>query len=215
MIDQVRRMLAKCSEEERRQIFEELKATMPVHAFEARMNTTVDVLLEALHRASPLSLRGIRGLIGEATFVLEVVPTLIGWNILPVVGDLPYDAMLADDAGAVRVQVKMQRLAAGAAWIRNDAGVVEVQRTRGGVRDGEDTRPYRFGEFDILAVCMEPSHRRWNSFHYIPERWLLPREENAALIKIMQPVALEPNAVWTNDFNEAVRRLRLGIERPV
>lgn len=108
----------------------------------------------------------------------------------------------------------MQRRAAGAAWLRNGAAVVEVQRTRGGTRDGEDTRPYRFGEFDLLALCMEPSHGRWNSFHYIPERWLNPRPGNAALIEIMQPVALEPDAIWTNDFNGAVRRLRSAQPRP-
>ena len=97
--------------------------------------------------------------------------------------------------------------------IRNGLGAVEVQRTRGGVKNGEATRPYRFGTFDILAVCMEPSHKRWDSFLYIPERWLLPRNENAALIEIMQPLPLEPNAVWTDDFAEAVNRLRSGLPR--
>ncbi len=42
------------------------------------------------------------------------------------------------------------------------------------MRDGVDTRPYRFGDFNILAVCMEPSYARWDRFHYIPERWLFP-----------------------------------------
>ena len=129
-------------------------------------------------------------------------------------GDLPYDAALKDGSSTVKVQVKMQRRAVGAAWIRGGAAVVEVQRTRGGKRDGEDTRPYRFGEFDILAVCMEPSHGRWKSFHYIPERWLNPRPANPALIEIMQPVALEPDPIWTNDFDEAVRRLRSDNPRP-
>lgn len=159
-------------------------------------------------------MRGIRGLIGEATFVLEIAPLLSGWKSLPLVGDHPYDAILKKGSIAVKVQVKMQRREKGAAWIRNKAAVVEVQRTRGGTRDGKATRPYRFGEFDILAVCMEPSHERWNSFHYIPERWLIPREDDAALIKIIQPVALEPDQIWTNDFNEVVRRLRSGLPRP-
>ena len=81
--------------------------------------------------------------------------------------------------------------------------------TRGQTRWGGHTS-HRFGEFDILAVCMEPSHGRWNSFHYTPERWLIPRKGNPALIEILQPVALEPDAVWTNDFDEAVCRLRSG-----
>lgn len=40
--------------------------------------------------------------------------------------------------------------------------VVETPRTRGGkdLTSGEDTRPYRYGEFDILAVSMHPSTNR-------------------------------------------------------
>ncbi|MDD5200540.1 MAG: hypothetical protein PHC88_12150 [Terrimicrobiaceae bacterium] len=128
------------------------------------MNAKAEVILEALDRAGALTLRGIRGIIGEATFVREVAPSLAGWEDVTPPGDLPYDSALKDSISTVRVQVKMQRRAAGTAWIRNGAAVVEVQRTRGGKRNGEDTRPYRFGEFDILAVCMEPSHARWNSY---------------------------------------------------
>ena len=214
MIEEIRALLAKCSDEQRRQVFEELRAIIPIHPFEARMNAKAEVILEALDRAGDLTLRGIRGIIGEATFVREIVPSLAGWEEVTPPGDLPYDAALKDRVSTVKVQVKMQRRAAGVAWLRNGAAVVEVQRTRGGKRDGEDTRPYRFGEFDILAVCMEPSLARWNSFHYIPEQWLNPRSGNAALIEIMQPVALEPDAIWTNDFHEAVRRLRSDQPRP-
>lgn len=214
MIEEIRALLARCSDEERRQIFAELRAIIPIHAFEARMNAKAEVILEALDRAGALTFRGIRGIIGEATFVREIIPSLAGWEDVTPLGDLPYDAALKDGISTVKVQVKMQRRVKGAAWLRNGAAVVEVQRTRGGTRDGEDTRPYRFGEFDLLALCMEPSHGRWNSFHYIPERWLNPRPGNAALIEIMQPVALEPDAIWTNDFNGAVRRLRSAQPRP-
>ena len=215
MIEEIRALLARCSDEQRRQIFEELRATIPIHPFETRMNAKAEVILEALERAGALTLRGIRGIIGEATFVREVVPSLAGWEDVTPPGDLPYDAALKDGVSSVKVQVKMQRRAKGVAWLRTGSAVVEVQRTRGGKRDGEDTRPYRFGEFDILAVCMEPSHARWNSFHYVPERWLNPRSSNAALIEIMQPVALERDAIWTTDFAEVVQRLRSGDERPV
>ena len=214
MIEEIRALLAKCSDEQRRQIFADLRASIPIHSFEARMNAKAEVILEALDRAGDLTLRGIRGIIGEATFVREIVPSLSGWEDVTPPGDLPYDAALKDGISTVNVQVKMQRRAAGVAWLRKGAAVVEIQRTRGGKRDGEDTRPYRFGEFDILAVCMEPSHARWDSFHYIPERWLNPRSKNAALIEIMQPVALESDTIWTNDFNEAVRRFRSGQPRP-
>ena len=214
MITEIRALLAKCSEKERRQIFDELRATIQIHPFEARMNAKAEVILEALNRAGDLTLRGIRGIIGEATFVREIVPQLAGWEDVTPPGDLPYDCAVKDGISTVTVQVKMQRRIKGAAWLREGFAVVEVQRTRGGKRNGEDTRPYRFGEFNLLAVCMEPSHGRWNSFHYIPERWLNPREENPALIEILQPVALEPNAIWTNKFDEAVRRFRSGQPRP-
>lgn len=213
MIAEIRALLARCSGEERRQIFDELRASIQIHPFEARMNARAEVILEALNRAGDLTLRGIRGIIGEATFVREIAPQLAGWEDVTPPGDLPYDCAVRDRVSIVTVQVKMQRRVKGAAWLRNGRAVVEVQRTRTGKRDGEDTRPYRFGEFDILAVCMEPSHARWNSFHYIPERWLIPRGGNSALIEIMQSVALEPDAIWTSDFDEAVHRLRSGLVR--
>ena len=214
MMDEIRRMLAECSAEQRHQIFEELKEAMPRHAFESRMNSSAAVILEALDRASDLSLRGIRGLIGEAIFVLEIVPALSGWKSERVTGDAAYDASLCDEVSSVTVQVKMQRREKGLALIKKGTAIVEVQRTRNGLRKGKATRPYNFGEFDILAVCMEPSHGRWNSFHYAPERWLKPRAKDATLVQIMQPVSLVPDAVWTDDFSEAVRRLRSGLPRP-
>ena len=214
MIEEIRALLAKCSDKERRQLFRELGRTMLRHPFEVRMNASAEVILAALDRANEMSLRGIRGLIGEATFVLEVAPLFAGWENVAVVGDLPYDAALRDCISTVTIQIKMQRRKVGVAWLRSGVPVVEVQRTRGGMRDGVDTRPYRFGDFDILAVCMEPSYARWDSFHYIPERWLIPRAEDAALIEKLQPVAQKPDLIWTNDFNEAVRRLRSGKPRP-
>lgn len=214
MIEEVRALLAKCSEEERRQVFDELRASIQIHPFEARMNARAEVILEALNRAGDLTLRGIRGIIGEATFVRDVVPQLTGWENVTPPGDLPYDCAVRDSVSIITVQVKMQRRVKGAAWLRNGNAVVEVQRTRTGKRDGEDTRPYRFGEFSLLAVCMEPSHACWNSFHYIPERWLIPRAGNPTLIEILQSVTLEPDNIWTNDFGEAVRRFRSGQPRP-
>jgi hypothetical protein len=82
------------------------------------------------------------------------------------------------------------------------------------MKAGKATRPYRYGEFDILAVCMEPSHGRWDSFMYIPERWLLPRKQDRKLIEILQPVSLEPDNVWTDNFDTAVARFRARTRRP-
>jgi hypothetical protein len=173
-----------------------------------------EIILEALDRSSDLTLRGIRGIIGEATFVLEIIPQLKGWkNIMPE-GEHPYDALLEDAVTSVKVQCKMQRRLKGQPLIRHGNAIVEVQRTRAGMRNGENTRPYKFGEFEVLAVCMEPSHGRWNSFQYIPERWLFQRTQDPKLIDILQPVSLTPDHVWTNDFDEVVSRLRSDVPRP-
>ena len=213
-VEEIQRLLAKCSIKQRKEVFDSLRATIEIHPFEAAINAKAEIILEALARAPNLTLIGIRGIIGEATFAIEVAGQLEGWRDVTPTGNHSYDTALADAAGTVRVQVKMQRREKFMPLIRGGAGIVEVQRTRGGRRAGVLTRPYHFGEFDILAVCMEPSHGRWNSFLYISERWLLPRPEDSKLVKIMQPVPLVPDPIWTDDFNEAVRRLREGNLRP-
>lgn len=213
-VDEIRRLLASCTDEQKREIFDELRTVIPLHPFEQRINTQAEVILEALDRAPELTLLGIRGIIGEATFAIEVVKGLDGWQDVTPPGNHSFDAVLRDAHGDVKIQVKMQRREKGMPLIKKEMAVVEVQRTRGGKdKAGQATRPYRFGTFDILAVCMEPSHGRWNSFLYVPERWLLPRPE-PELIQIMQPVPLKPNAIFTDDFNEAVARLRSGAARP-
>ena len=113
-VDEVRKLLANCSPEQKRQIFDELRATLEFHPFERRMNAKAEVILEALDRAGDLTLRGIRGIIGEATFVMEVAPTLTDWGDVTPIGDLPYDCALKDDLGIVKIQVKMQRRVKGA-----------------------------------------------------------------------------------------------------
>ncbi len=88
--------------------------------------------------------------------------------------------------------------------------VVETQRTRGGkdARTGEDTRPYRYGEFDILAVSMHPSTNDWTSFMYTVADWLIPRPEDEHLIPKFQPVAPTPNNSWTANFETCIEWLR-------
>ncbi len=213
-VEEIRALLAKCSDEQRREIFQHLRETIPIHPFETAINAKAEVILEALARAPDLTIRGIRGIVGEAAFAVEVASQLNGWRDVTPVGNHSYDTALMDTAGTVRVQVKMQRRKKFQPLLRGGVGVVEVQRTRSGMKAGVATRPYRFGEFDILAVCMEPSHGRWNSFLYVPERWLLPRPDDEKLVMILQPLSLQADSVWTDDFEEAVRRLRSNRGRP-
>lgn len=213
-VAQAEAILASCTPREKAEILRRLQALLPRHPFETRMNTSAEIILDALERGSDLTLRGIRGVIGEAVFVHEIIPRLKTWRNVTPTGDHAYDAALQDDVGTVRIQIKMQRRAKGQPMLRKGSAIVEVQRTRGGVRDGEQTRPYRFGEFDILAVCVEPSTGDWTSFRYIPERWLIPRVADSTMIDIMQSVAIVPDAVWTDDFETAVARLRSTPSRP-
>ena len=180
--------------------------------------------MEAIARAGPLTLRGIRGVLAESAFEIYVVKALKGWSSLALVGDPPYDYLLEDEAGPVKVQVKLQRMKAGrpmTAWegyrrFSPDRLVVETQRTRGGKdSSGADTRPYRFGEFDVLSVATEPSTRRWDSFMYTVADWLIPRPENPGQLLKFQPVAMVPDDDWTDDFETCVAWLRSGVKKTI
>jgi hypothetical protein len=82
--------------------------------------------------------------------------------------------------------------------------VVEVQKTRSGNREGEATRPYRFGDFDILAVNLHPATGDWKRFAFTVGSWLLPRAPDQNLIDIMQPVTATPDDYWTDDLNRCI-----------
>lgn len=224
-VEQIKQLLAACTVEQRREIFNYLRAEFQIHAIETLFNAKAEVILEAIARSSDLTQRGIRGVIAEAAFDTYIGGQLHGWMKIPVVGDHPYDFLLQDGIGQVRVQVKMQRLKDHRPMTAQqvyrhlpaDMYVVETQRTRGGknVKTHEDTRPYRYGEFDVLAVSMHPSTNDWSSFMYTVADWLIPRLENTNLILKFQPVAPRPDNNWTDDFEICVRRLRSGEKRRI
>lgn len=213
---------------EKRSVLRHIRRSVPLHPMEERLKASAETILEAISRSSDLTIRGIEGIIAEATFALEVLPELTNWRELPIMGHQPYDFLLTDgsDDQAVRLQVKMQRrrehrpLMANEVekrrrW-RSDYFVVEVQRTRGGEdSSGAQTRPYRFNEFDLLAVSLGPSRGRWREFMYAPSRWLIPDPSDGSLILKYQPVPPLRNADWTNDFAEAVAWFRSGGSRMI
>jgi hypothetical protein len=154
--------------------------------------------------------------------------------------DRPYDALLRKGQFSVRIQVKLQRLEKKIPKLyypkHYEAGslyVVEVQKTRSGeqqtkqtisangdvtvtdVAVTEDTRPYRFTDFDVLAVNMHPSTGNWKNFRYTVASWLLPRSGQANLIEIFQPVAAKPSELWTDDLLTCLQWFESGIERRV
>ena len=224
-VNEIKRLLETCTESQRREIFGYLRREFPIHPLEAKLNTQAEVILEAIDRASDLTLRGIRGVIAEAAFKQNVVASLRGWRNETLGGDLSYDFLLRDSKGGVRIQVKMQRLKGHRPMLANqgyknlpaDMYVVETQRTRGGTdpRTKESTRPYRFGEFDILAVSMHPSTNNWSAFMYTVSDWLIPRPEDANLMLKFQPVSKIPDVNWTDSFNQCVKWLRSGEKKQI
>lgn len=212
--EKIKKMLEECSEQEQRLIFDYLRQRFPIHPIEKQLNTSAEVILEAIARASDLTLRGIRGIIAEAAFKQNVVNKLSGWADKTPPGDSPYDFLLSKGKTQVRIQVKMQRLKSqrpmlaseGYRSLSLDKYVVETQRTRGGKdkATNTDTRPYKFGEFDILAVSLHPSTGNWNDFLYTVADWLLPREDNNKLLLKFQPVPKAANSEWTDDLMECI-----------
>jgi len=224
-IEQIKHLLSLCSPAQRQEIFQYLREEFPIHPLEVELNTEAEIILEAIQRSGGLTLRMIRGVIAEAAFEVEVVERLQGWRNVTPQGDLPYNFLLDDGQGAVRVQVKLQRsLAHRPMWAREayrflpgDMYVVETQRTRRGSdkKTGGSTRPYRFGEFDLLAVAMYPSTGEWNTFMYTVADWLLPGRTAPSEMLKFQPVATLPNDDWTNDFHTAVGWLRSTLQKKI
>lgn len=199
-----------CPPDQKQRIFHEIRDDIVIHDLELAFGVHAEVILEAISRSTDLTQRGVRGVIAETVFVLDVIPTLEGWRDDPPVGDLSYDACLHRENHRVRIQVKMQRRIKGEAMKQRGSYVVEVQRTRGGEKDGIKTRPYRFGEFDMLAVCMQASTRNWHAFMYASAADLLPDVRDATIIKTLQPVpahTAEHEGIWTNNLPAALERI--------
>lgn len=232
------RLLDRMNEEQRRKVWAYLRTLLPRHPVEERLMISAEGMLDAIDRAGDFTVRMIRGVFAEAAFATDVLPLISDrWRLLPTSGDPPYDFLLTDVPASsqdqpaspdhvVRLQVKMQRstgkepLFANNVWSTRVSWpanyfVVELQKSRKGERNGESTRPYRFGEFDIVAVSLGPSRGRWGAFVYTVARWLLPDPANENHILLYQPVSPDESDCWTADFNRAIDWFRSGIDRRI
>lgn len=208
--EQLVHAIRSCTPEQKQRIFAEIRSSIVIHNLERTFNVRAEVILEAISRASDLTQRGVRGVIAETVFVLDVLPSATGWQSDPPIGDVSYDACLHRNGGRVRIQVKTQRRKAGQPMVQGGSYIVEVQRTRTGQKDGVSTRPYRFGEFDLLAVCMWASTGDWHSFLYIPATRLVPDVRDKNIIKTFQPVPRYEQGdgdVWTKNLTTALERV--------
>jgi hypothetical protein len=231
-LETIKALLARCTDEERRTVFDDLRQSIQLHRLEVDFGAPAEVILEAIHRAPELTRRMLRGVIADAAFATMVVPSLAktGWRDVTPEGNYSFDHELADAIGNVTVQVKLQRSERGSPVITTGgryglaAGMfmVEPQKTRSGTRRGngattaihEKTRPYRYGDFDVLAVSLQPSTGNWSSFRYTVGRWLLPGKGQNE-IATYQPVAMTPNDDWTDVFDEVAEWVRSGVTKQV
>ena len=227
LTDEICELIDRSSEEERRLVLRYLRQRVPLHPLEEKWATTAEAILTAIARSTDLTLRGIRGILAEATFGEMILPRLEseGWNVVAIVGDQAYDFLLEKDAVRVRIQVKLQRSEKGVAKeyaMRSRAAlncppgtihVVEVQKTRSGEKKGQKTRPYRYGDFDILAVNLHPSTGDWSRFIFTVGNWLLPSKKQQELIETFQPVPGRPDEYWTDDLSRCIEWLLGGTEK--
>jgi len=233
--EDIKQWLTSASQGEREDVFRHLRVLVFIHPLEKTLHTTAEVILEAIARAGGLTLRMIRGVIAEAAFDVEVAAKLTGWQRTPIIGNPSHDVQLTDAQGSVRVQVKLQRSKAGQPMTARQAVkkwserlyVAETQKTRAGkkktsakkqpkkVQPSQSTRPYRFGEFDILAVAMYPTTGRWDTFMYTVGNWLVPDPNNTKLIFKLQPVAGTANTDWSDDILTAISWLRSGTRKTI
>lgn len=236
----IKKLIAECPADEQRALRQYFSELVP-HPLEREWGIDAETILNAIQRSSDLTRRGVRGIIAEAVFETAVIPSIAasGWAPAQLTGDLAYDVRLDRGTQTARIQIKLQRLEKAVPKLyypgHYDEGtlyVVEVQKTRGGkkkskkrlpregavvetVEEVEETRPYRFGDFDILAVNMHPSSGDWKNFRYTVASWLLPRAEDQALIEIFQPVASVPNDVWTDNLSVCLDWYMSGQKRSV
>ena len=217
-LDAIRELLGQCTPDEQGVIFRELRKLHAIHEFEVIIGAPAEMILEAVHRAPELTRRMLRGVIADAAFRTFTVAALglHGWRDVTPSGNFAFDYILDDGAGPVSVQVKLQRSERGTPVVRSgerfslgpEVFMTETQKTRTGT-DGQDnqTRPYRYGEFGVLAVSMQPSSGKWDRFMYTLGRWLLPGKKSGE-VATLQPVAKAPNEFWTDDFRVAASWFR-------
>jgi len=145
-----------------------LRSKLPRHPLEEKWHISYELILDAIFRSQDIVQRGVRGVIAEAVFDANVLPTINGWRSVPPVGDLPYDFKIRRDTDQreVTIQLKLQRKESGLPLSRKRFGpntfIVEVQKTRTGIKRRKTadrispeaapvkTRPYQFGISTLL-----------------------------------------------------------------
>lgn len=218
-ITRIKELIESLSAEELNSLASYLREKLPRHSLEDKWDISHYLILDAIARSQDITQRGVRGVIAEAVFASDILPKVHGWSAIELKGDHPFDFKIQRlaDHRELTIQVKLQRTEKGKPLSRKIFGhgnyIVEVQKTRSGTKRKskeeaspapEKTRPYKFGDFDILAVNMQPSTGLWTRFMYTVSSWLIPRAGDKSLIEIMQPVNSQRSNFWTDSINECI-----------
>jgi hypothetical protein len=155
---------------------------------EKHSDITIQVKLQRMEKGKPLSAIDQKRLFPGGCWIVEVQKTRSGEE-------------LAQEANNDEVSADVPSVGEAS---QEKKATVDVKNK------GKSTRPYKFGEFDILAVNLQPSTGDWSKFMYTVASWLLERPREPALIAVMQPVAAIPNDVWTDDINTCISWLIVG-----
>ena len=115
-LEQVKEFIDHCSEKERRSLLEYLRKKLPRHPLEEKWDVDAETILTAIFRSTDLTQRGMRGILAEAVFERDILPSIenAGWHALAApVGDLPYDFLVERQTQKASIQVKLQRTEQG------------------------------------------------------------------------------------------------------
>ena len=153
------------TEEEKCLLSLELEPYRIKHPIEQRLQLDYHLILDSLNKKSAgLTFRMLRGIIAETAFEKYILESVQGLKVVEFDCDLPYDFMVDYRGRRHTIQVKLVRSERDVPKFYShnrrptQLFAAETQKTRGGKNPltGEDTRPYRAGEFDILAIAMQP-----------------------------------------------------------
>jgi excisionase family DNA binding protein len=189
-------------------------------------------------KATPMLL-GILAEPAFEEFVLNQLPE-DRWTYEIAPSGNAYDFILRErdtESDVVRIQVKLQKGDKGTPMygkpkatkymFSKEMLMVETQRSRKGSKrskgskaseseniiiEGSDkgTRPYKFGQFDVLAVSLFYSEKRWNKFMFTLCGRLLPDPENPENLATYQPVSPVANDDWTDRLEQCLAWHRAG-----
>ena len=121
-------------------------------------------------------------------------------------GDPDFEIVMPDGR---KLRVECKNLRSNQVFSAERGCKVEIQKTRGGLdAKGRKTRGYLATYFDVLAVCTFNQTGEWK-FRFVAARWLMRREDNPLVLKVMHLVPLAGgDGYWFDDFLGAAEDAR-------